>query len=125
MQLVVRAKGAELHELEEEAVDLVERHNVVEANVGVSERELVERVSVERRECGEVECVERGVCGVGECGEEGECGKVWRGGVWRGGVWGGWSVVCGVERVCGGAWRRLVCGVEEYGEVECGVGEGK
>ena len=46
MQLVIRNKGAELHELEEEAVDLVERHNVVEANVGVSEKELVEKVSV-------------------------------------------------------------------------------
>ncbi len=69
MQLVVRAKGAELHELEEEAVDLVERHNVVEANVGVSERELVERVSVwGGRVWGWVERV----CGVGECGEE-EC----------------------------------------------------
>ncbi len=44
MQLVVRSKGAELRELEEEAVDLVERHNTVEASVGVSERELVDKV---------------------------------------------------------------------------------
>ncbi len=44
MQLVVRTKGAELHELEEEAVDLVERHNTVEASVGLSEKELVDKV---------------------------------------------------------------------------------
>lgn len=44
MHVVLKHKGAELHELEEEAVDLVERHNLMEANVGVSERELLDKV---------------------------------------------------------------------------------
>ena len=42
--IVLRKKGAELTELEEEVGDLMDRHQLMEDNVGTSERELIEKV---------------------------------------------------------------------------------
>ena len=44
MYVVLRKKGAELTELEEEVGDLMDRHQLMEDNVGTSERELIEKV---------------------------------------------------------------------------------
>ena len=42
--MVLRKKGVELTELEEEVGDLMDRHQLMEDNVGTSERELIEKV---------------------------------------------------------------------------------
>ena len=42
--MVLCKKGAELTELEEEVGDLIDRHQLMEDNVGISERELIEKV---------------------------------------------------------------------------------
>ena len=44
VHIVLRKKGAELTELEEEVGDLMDRHQLMEDNVGTSERELIEKV---------------------------------------------------------------------------------